>query len=63
MTRMRINLMPRPPRAETIERLRNAQVAAYKLLVYRLRRENKVQGKLIEIYGKYFDFMERKYPV
>jgi len=59
----RINLIPKPQRAETIERLRTAQVGAYKLLVYRLREENKAQGKLIEAYGKYFDFMERRYPV
>jgi hypothetical protein len=59
----RINLMPRPPRPETIERLRTAQVGAYKLLVYCLKKENEAQGKLIEAYGKYFDFMERRYPV
>lgn len=63
MIKMEINLMPKPPKEETIERLRNAQVAAYKLLVYRLRAENEAQKKLIDMYGKYFDFMGRRYPV
>jgi hypothetical protein len=63
MTKMMINLIPKPPRGETLERLRNAQVAVLKLLVYRLRIENKGQRKLIEAHEKYFNFMERRYPV
>jgi hypothetical protein len=59
----RINLMPRPERPETLERLRNAQVGAYKSLVYSLRKENEAQRELIEMYRKYFDFMERRYPM
>jgi len=58
----RINLMPRPPRAETVERLRNVQVGAYKFFVYHLKKENEAQRELIEMYRKYFDFMERRYP-
>ena len=68
MIPIRINLMPRPERRETLERLRNAQVGAYKSLVYRLREENearkkliKTQEKLIETYRIYFDFMEQRY--
>lgn len=63
MTEMRINLMPRPPRPETLKRLRIAQVGALKSLVYHLRKENEAQGKLLEAYKRYFDFMERRYPV
>jgi len=70
MTKMRINLMPRPPRAETIERMKKALIGAYKVYIYYLKNENEArkeeneaQAKLIEMYRTYFDLMERRYPV
>ncbi len=63
MTRMRINLIPKPPKPATMERLRNKVMGGYVLLVYHLNERVSRDKKLIEMYEKYFDFMERRYPV
>lgn len=57
---MHINLMPKPERPETIERLRAAQVGAFKLTIHYLRRENEAQKRLIEAYGRYVAFIEHR---
>ena len=57
---MHINLMPKPERPETIERLRNAQAGAFKMAIYYLKRENKAQQKLIDAYERYVAFIEHR---
>lgn len=63
---MKINLIPKPIRKETVERLRIAQCAFLKIALYHAKREIELQDKLIEVYAAYFNFMEspnRKFNV
>ena len=55
-----INLIPKVPIPETIERLKYAQLGAFKLVIFHLKNENKLQEKLIGAYRMYSDFMERR---
>ena len=53
-----INLMTKVSTPETIERLQNAKSGAFKLIIFHLKNENKLQEKLIGAYSAYCNFME-----
>jgi hypothetical protein len=55
-----INLIPKPLKPETTKRLENARRAAFKLTIFHLKNENKLQEKLIEAYSSYTNFLEHQ---
>ena len=60
---MRINLMPKKERKDTLERLVAASRAGHKLMVFHLKRENEAQHKLLEAYKRYVKFLEGRHRI
>jgi len=56
--KMKINLIPKPIRKETVDKLKIANFAFLKLALHHAKLEIAAQDKLIKIYKAYFDFME-----